>query len=507
MRNLHVYILAAVLTVIGLAVFAYKAFVIGLPLAPGALASAWEVEKRISFEGTGEPVKLTVKIPRKAPGVDIIRESVVAPNYGTSKSKKGDNRELQLSARKVSGPQTIFVRSLIYIYEDKAEQDIAEVPEVQKPELSEAQEIAARALLKKALAESSDTETLTKGLLQQLSEDEALDSITERDTSTPKDARKADAAIALLSLNGVAARRVNGIDLKSKRGDIDTQYWLEVFEDGQWKPFALESNEAGVPWTFLPWSRGSEPIATLNGGKSMKFSTSIIRLEQDALNLALARGKKMQNELVTFSLFSLPIASQDVYRVLLVVPLGIVLLVVLRNVIGFKSLGTFMPVLIALAFRETQLVWGIILFSTVVAMGLLFRFYLENLKLLLVPRLASVLIFVLLLMAVLSVFTNSLGFQRGLSVALFPMVIMAMTIERVSVIWDERGAAEAITQAIGSLAIATLCYLLMTLPMAEHLLFTFPELLLLLLAATVLLGRYTGYRLLELRRFRELAKE
>jgi len=40
-----------------------------------------------------------------------------------------------------------------------------------------------------------------------------------------------------------------------------------------------------------------------------------------------------------------------------------------------------------------------------------------------------------------------------------------------------------------------------------HLIFTFPELLLVLLAGTLLLGRYTGYRLLELPRFRALIGE
>ncbi len=39
----------------------------------------------------------------------------------------------------------------------------------------------------------------------------------------------------------------------------------------------------------------------------------------------------------------------------------------------------------------------------------------------------------------------------------------------------------------------------------EHLIFTFPELLLLILAIVILLGRYTGYRLVELRRFKALA--
>ena len=40
----------------------------------------------------------------------------------------------------------------------------------------------------------------------------------------------------------------------------------------------------------------------------------------------------------------------------------------------------------------------------------------------------------------------------------------------------------------------------------EHLLFVFPELLLAVLAVTLLLGRYSGYRLTELYRFRVLAR-
>jgi hypothetical protein len=39
----------------------------------------------------------------------------------------------------------------------------------------------------------------------------------------------------------------------------------------------------------------------------------------------------------------------------------------------------------------------------------------------------------------------------------------------------------------------------------EHLLFVFPELLMVLFAACLLLGRYSGYRLMDLFRFRALA--
>ncbi|HLF98739.1 MAG TPA: 7TM domain-containing protein, partial [Methylococcaceae bacterium] len=122
--------------------------------------------------------------------------------------------------------------------------------------------------------------------------------------------------------------------------------------------------------------------------------------------------------LLESSLFSLPPHTQNVYRVLLTVPLGALLIVLIRNVVGFRTFGTFMPVLIALAFRETGLVWGVGLFVLILALGLAVRFYLETLQLLLVPRLAAVLICVVLLMALLSVAGQRLGLYQGLAVAL-----------------------------------------------------------------------------------------
>jgi hypothetical protein len=200
------------------------------------------------------------------------------------------------------------------------------------------------------------------------------------------------------------------------------------------------------------------------------------------------------------------VRTQAVYRVILTIPLGALVLVLLRNIVGIKTFGTFSPVLIALAFRETRLVNGILLFSLVVILGLSVRFYLEQLKLLMVPRLAAVLIIVVLLMSALSVLTYKLGLELGFSVTLFPMVILTMTIERMSVVWEERGPTEAIQQAMGSMFGAVLSYGLMNNKEIEHLLFVFPELLLVLLAVTLLLGRYTGYRLLELRRFRSMVR-
>jgi hypothetical protein len=117
-----------------------------------------------------------------------------------------------------------------------------------------------------------------------------------------------------------------------------------------------------------------------------------------------------------------------------------------------------------------------------------------------------VLIVVVLLMLIISLVSHRLGMETGLSVALFPMVIIAMTIERMSVIWEERGAGDAMRAGLGSLLIAVSAYIGMGIGWIEHVIFTFPELLLVILALTLLAGRYTGYRLLELRRFKALAE-
>ncbi|MFU1924882.1 7TM domain-containing protein, partial [Klebsiella pneumoniae] len=73
--------------------------------------------------------------------------------------------------------------------------------------------------------------------------------------------------------------------------------------------------------------------------------------------------------------------------------------------------------------------WGIALFTVITALGLSLRSYLEHLKLQMLPRLSVVLTFVVVMIAVISLFSHKLGFESGLSIALFPMVILTMTME------------------------------------------------------------------------------
>jgi len=161
--------------------------------------------------------------------------------------------------------------------------------------------------------------------------------------------------------------------------------------------------------------------------------------------------------------------------------------------------------LIALVFLQTALLPGLLAFVTVVIVGLLMRGYLSQLNLLLVARIAALIVLVIFLISLLSIIGYQLGVSTGMIITFFPMIIIAWTIERLSILWEEEGPRDVLLQGGGSLLVAVISYLLMQWSLMQHLSFNFPELNLVLLAAILAMGQYTGYKLLELRRFAVLA--
>ncbi|UCG63372.1 MAG: UUP1 family membrane protein [Deltaproteobacteria bacterium] len=506
MSKRHLYLLVLCLTIVGLGIFLYKFLVLGFPLSFHAISDTWNVECRITFGARNAPVKVSLFIPRNTKYFAIENENFISRGYGIATATEQGNRQAVWSIRQAKGQQTLYYRAVVRRVDTKEPSAVVSPPEIKEVRLSEPQLSAAESLISEIRAKSADVDTMVKELIKRLNmphPDENVALLLDKQAAM---SHKVKLATRVLARAGIPARAIHGVRLEQEDRDAHLIHWLEVYEKRQWRSYDLVRGESGVPPDYFPWWQGIRPLAQIDGGDNLQVSLSVTLSQEEAVRAAIQSGKIKSPLLLEFSLFSLPIHTQAVYRVLLLVPVGAFLLVILRNVIGIKTFGTFMPVLIALAFRETQLLWGIILFSLVVGLGLSVRRYLEHLKLLLVPRLASVLLVVVLIMALLSVLTHKLGLERGLSVALFPMVILTMTIERMSIVWEERGASEALQQAAGSLMVAALAYLIMSISYVEHLVFVFPELLLVLLAVTLLLGRYYGYRLVELRRFKALVR-
>ncbi len=507
-RDLHVRLLALVLIVLGASVCWYKNAYLGLPLRPGEDTETWTVQAQLVLEARRKPVKASLLVPREPPGFVVLDEDFISGGFGLAVETEGGVRRASWAVRRASGPQTLYYRLSLARTEVETAKD-GPVPKYPpKPEYAEPYGSAVRGILDEVREESADIATFTRELLLRLSSPAADENVHLIREGIDDPNEWALRVVDILRGARIPSRIAYGLRLGDSRNQARLEPLLVVHNEKQWIYFDLESGERGLPPGFLIWYEGDAPLIEAEGvSKLPEIVFSVTRTYREVVEVARRRAGQRGSRLIEFSLLSLPVNLQNVYRILLMVPLGALLMVVLRNVVGLRTFGTFMPILIALAFRETQLLWGIILFVLLVGLGLGFRFYLEQLRLLLVPRLAAVLTIVLIVMAAISIFSAQAGMQRGLSVALFPMVILAMVIERMSIVWEEHGPAEAMIQGLGSLVVASLGYLVMTQPLLIHLVFVFPEVLLVVLGIVLLLGRYTGYRLSELWRFRSAVQD
>ncbi len=506
MKKAHLYFLAAAIAAVGLAAIVYKWQVLQFPLQPVSEVEVWTLQARVEYPPRRGANTVVLQIPRQPPGFAILDEKFVARNYSQLEETTRHGREVQWAIRRANGAQVLYYRATVVRGTESPQFD-ADVRVGNPPVLEEPYLTAAQSLLEDVREGSADILTYARELVRRFAQTPYSQEVALLVENAPTPEARAQFIAQLLSTRNIPARVVHGLELGETQSSLELLPWLMVHNGEQWHAIDLRTASSGWPNNLFLWSASPQPVLLVDENPRATVEYSVSRNLADAMAVAERRLEVQNANLVRYSLLSLPLQTQEVYKVLLMVPLGAFVMLILRNIIGLKTFGTFMPVLIAIAFRDTGLTAGVALFMMVVSAGLLVRFYLERLRLLLVPRLTAVLILVVLLMALVSVVSNRLGIEVGLSIALFPMVIMAMTIERMSVSWEERGPGTAIKEGLGSLVVACLAYLLMSWDRAVHLVFVFPEVLLILFSMALLLGRYSGYRLTELLRFRALARE
>ncbi|MAT92180.1 MAG: gonadoliberin III [Halioglobus sp.] len=494
-RNFHLVLV--LLACAGVLVACLRHWETGIPFLPGQERSVWLVEARIDFEASGGPVTASFSVPDpQVPGFELFEEFAASPGYGFALVRGPGGRRAEWTRREASGEQSLYY-SAQFVGSPRDElPEIEAVVERLPIDWDEAETLAADTVLQRARELSSSPESLTRQLIQ------LLDSADDQNAALLHSLHpeRADLLMILLARAGIPTRSAMGLYLEDARRRQSLTPMVEVASGGRWMLFNPETGEVGVPSNLLLWHRGGLSVLDVTGGRGSRLSFSMIRQSVPAQQLA--RVSESASLFAALGVYRLPIEEQSMFKLLLLLPLGAAVVVFMRVIIGMRTAGTFMPVLIALAFLQTSLLPGLISFVSVVGIGLLLRGYLSRLNLLMVSRLATLIILVVFLISALSIIGYQLGYSTGMTITFFPMIIIAWTIERMSVLWEEEGPHEVLIQGGGSLFVAVIAYLLMQSALLQHLSFNFPELNLVLLAFILALGQYTGYKLTELRRFR-----
>jgi hypothetical protein len=514
---------AGLLIFLGLAIAGYKYTFLSFPLFPKETFKSWYVELNLTVDPSGSrtawrkrpPLELEVLRPGDSSRYAVANLQMIARGFGETKVVREEDNQpvIRLTKRSPKPLETAQLRFVLYDL-DVNEQKSQTPPKYDSPYLQrnrisnpeESQKILydeIDTLSQKAQELSSSPTSFTRELHKALREDENSYDFLLGNTESQD---MAALLVTLLHANEIPARVVNGLALKDEESHIAFLRWVEVYHDNKWQRFDLELGEFGSKDGYFHWWTGNSKLVTTQQVDHIKIDLAMKANRDDAFTRALWLSEKEKGFIHKIALQTLPLNQQIVLQFLLLLPLGALIVSFLRQVIGVQTFGTFMPVLVALAFRETGLLYGVIFFMSLITIGSIARRNLETLRLLMVPRLSAVLTIVVLMITLFMLYNKDHSVPLGISVALFPVIILTMFIERMSTVIEEQGKKAAYTGCAGSMIVACMIYLLIMNDRMKHIMFTFPELLLVTLGACLMLGRYNGYKLTEYWRFRHLER-
>ncbi|MAF80895.1 hypothetical protein CL628_02670 [bacterium] len=191
---------------------------------------------------------------------------------------------------------------------------------------------------------------------------------------------------------------------------------------------------------------------------------------------------------------------------ILMIPVIATILVFARQVIGLKAFGILTPAMTTLSFLVLGLQVGLIVFVVVFLSGSLTRLLLKRLQLLYLPRMALVLTSASLAILVMLGVGAATNVTTQLSFTIFPILILTILAEEFIAVQFTQGARSALKLTAWTMLLSVLCYFVVSWELLRTVLLAYPELMLLTIPINIAMGRFTGLRLTEYIRFRDLLR-
>lgn len=496
------YVVTLALFIAGLLLIIYQHLTFQIPVFPGKKSEVWTVEAKIEFEPSANTAAtIDFAIPAIQPNFTQLKQNTSSLGYGTSYIQKQGANYIQWTKRNPIGLQTLYYRA-DFLYDANANNSSMTVPEIEESVEGEPYATAMDEINDAAYSKSSNPYSYAVQVINEINKKSETTSLLLSKYT------KSDLVVKILNRASIPARVVTVLELEDGRRNRSLKNMVAVFDNTSYELYDTTTGNSGINSNQLIWTNHGSSLLDVQGGTNARVSFSILKnsvATSEAGMLLASVEKASGSDIVSLSIDSLPIEEQSVFKTILLLPIGVLIVVFLRIIIGIKTSGTFMPVLISMAFLQTSLVVGLIGFISIVCIGLIVRSWLSYLNLLLIARISAVIITVIAIIGCISVLTYKIGLTEGIKVTFFPMIILSWTIERMSILWEEEGYKEVLVQGGGSLFVAVCAYLAMNSLIIQHITFNFLGLQLIILSLVLIMGNYTGFRLSELKRFKPLA--
>ncbi|MCW8964140.1 MAG: transglutaminase-like domain-containing protein [Gammaproteobacteria bacterium] len=360
--------------------------------------------------------------------------------------------------------------------------------------------LAIRSIIDKLTHDNPETPVLVDRIYDHVSEQVRITSTGEDDggTALAKGTGSAlgmtRALITLMRAAHLPARVVTGLDLLSAN-DRQPKYWAEVYYQDRWQSYDVVSGHRGVlPSTLVPLRKGGESVIGITGAQLTSVRWHI---QRDTAPRGLLVSDT-RSYLDFMDLTRLAPATREIIGLLLLLPLGALSTEVLRQFIGIRTYGTFMPTLLALAAVFVDWLTAVTVFFLVTTLGVAGRALLPGLQLSRVSRLSVVFTLVAVFMALavsLLVFLNP---KIDSTVVLLPIVILTTLVDRIYTVADESGLRTAILRLAWTIAAALVSMVVLLQAHWGEWILIYPESHAITLAVIIIIGGYRGRRLADL---------
>ncbi|MBP1731476.1 MAG: hypothetical protein H6Q55_1905 [Deltaproteobacteria bacterium] len=497
-------LLAVGLLLAALSLITYRVVRMGYPLYPASPAKAWELSLEARVPPNQRNITIKIAMPRSGEAQTVVEERLAPGLLGFTRVLEGPNEVRVWSGNTDRQGDLISYDATVLLKDSRAVQATTPALAPFPDDVTLAEQSAAKRLVARwrQLPLPERLRALADGMQLFLEETATQDGDVQVLRLLEKRQGTVVAILTILRAADLPARVAEGFFLAEAVMATPTR-WIEVWTGRGWEKLHVQTGRiyAGSA-QFLRLAVEGVPVVRTSGLDFLDTRWTVSKKIISAWRSQFELIQRSDRLLDRWSLFSLPPQFEETFRILLLVPIGALMICVLRNIIGFPTFGIFMPVLMALAFRSTGLLYGLAIFGGVLCVGYLVRRWIDKLRLLLVPRLSVMVTLVICCFTMFALVGSKFGLRELMAVGLLPFVILTMTIERFFITVEESGAKEAFKMALGSAAVAATTHEIIHIEGLQLTFFVYPELLLAVGAFQMLVGRYTGYRLLEYLRFK-----
>lgn len=520
-----VVLFTSLLIFVPIGILFYKSQVLQLSLVPQMVDDVWNFH--LTVRPKGDVYSFAFPVPKTSAGQRVSDEKIRSRDFEVFIDANSDSNLVTWSSRepirnRVTYSARIDLKPVSYkkipkdytVTYPKGLKQYLKVPEL-LPEDVEAIETLERAILEGSEDKTSLIRKIYYYVEEEIQRNTGIKTIHETlNTGKGSPLIKAKLFNIMARRNGVPSRIVVMVRMpevkKAEEEKLRFTFANEVFLANKWIPIDTNRGYFGErPDNFLIIHRNYQEVERLISKKRVSYAIQAERARINRYNKAEFKKEVIKSDSIfsKLSLYRLPLPLQTMFTTILLIPIGALVLSLARNIIGIPTFGIFTPILLTLFFKETSFGFGMLFFSVVVGMGILEKYILDKFYLLAVPRLSIILTLIIILMLGYSFFSVDMTSISQRHLSFFPIVIVTLIIERLSIMITEEGMLNTFKTLLGTLIIVVLVYSLYFIDALEMFIFTNPELLFTVMGLLVLVGKYKGYRLSEFIRFKDLVRQ